>query len=169
MWRRIVAVLAVVGFLSLAVMAAGGAYLVLKTYKPEKVDKGLQQELSALGVTLGQSTREQVIARFGPPEKERDETLSTVLDYPSQKLLCRIDKRTGTLEWIEYSSPQLATAKGLKVGATYSAIVDTYGVPTSVTPLSTGTRVRYQFGMAFVLEFSLNQSQHVTQIILFKA
>jgi hypothetical protein len=169
MWKRIVAVLAIIGFLSLVAGAAGVGYFSLKTFKPEKVDTGLQQELSAPGVVLGKSTRDEVVARFGPPEQERQETLSTVLEYPSKKLLLRVDKASGLLGWVEYSSGVLATAKGIKVGSTYDAVVEAYGLPATVTPLSGGARVRYQFGMAYILEFLLDKSQRVTRIAFFKA
>lgn len=167
--KKVIIGLAIFGLLSMIGLAAALSFLALRTLKPEKVDHGLQRELSALGVTVGKSTQAEVVARFGAPEQERQETLSTVLAYPSRGLLVRMGKQSGVLEWVEFTSGEFATAKGIKVGATYQSLVDTYGLPSSVTPLSGSTRVRYQFGLAYMLEFTLNKENQVTRVAFFKA
>jgi len=164
MWRVIVSAFAVFGMLCLVAGIAALGYMAVKTVKPEKVNKGLQQELSALGLTLGAATRAEVVARFGEPEQERQETLSQVLEYPSRGLLVRLNRTTGTLNWYEFTSAAFATARGVQVGATYQQILDAYGTTPYVTPLTGGTRVRYHYGVAYVLEFLLNKEGKLTKV-----
>lgn len=165
--RRILVSLAIIGILSvLGVMAVAG-FLAVRTLRPELVDAGLRQELARVG--LGEATRDTLTARYGQPEQERDETLSTVLAYPSGGLLLRVGKTSGALEWFETTSTIFATEKGIKLGSTYEQILDAYGKPQSVTPLTGGTRVRYQYGMVYMLEFWLVRGGGVERIVFFKA
>ena len=167
MWKRIVAAFAAFGLLCLLGTIVAVGYMAVRTLKPETVNKGLQRELTALGLTVNEATLADVVARFGPPERTREETLSQVLEYPSKGLLLRVNKTSGKMDWYEFTSPAFATAGGVRVGATFQQIRDVYGPTRYVTQLSTGTRVRYHYGVAYVLEFQLNTDGKLTKVAFF--
>jgi hypothetical protein len=168
MGKKLLVALAVFGVLCLLGGAAAVGYLALHTLKPDLVDKGLQKEMGIAGLTMGASTEQDLLAKYGEPDERKDETLNHVYVYEERGLLFRIDRASGKLEWVQVTGPDVATAKGIKVGATYDQILDAYGPTNSVALLPTGTRVRYKYGMAYVLEFMLDQSRHITKISFYK-
>ncbi|HYF92076.1 MAG TPA: hypothetical protein VD969_07500 [Symbiobacteriaceae bacterium] len=156
--KKLLWVLAGFGLICLIGSVAAGVFLAVKTLRPELLDSGLQEEMGALGVTVGTSTEVELIARFGEPQQRKQETLSTVYLYHSKGLLFRVDKQTGKLLWYEVTSSEYATARGIRLGATYDQILDAYGATNYVALLPTGTRLRYKYGTAFFLEFWLNKA-----------
>jgi len=167
--KKLLWVLAGFGALCLVGAITAGVLFGLRMLKPELVDDGLQKEMGALGVTVGTSTAEDLAARFGPPEQTKQETLSTVYLYGTKGLLFRVDKQTGKLVWYEITSRQYATARAIRVGATYDEILNAYGSTEYVTLMPTGTRIRYRYGTAFFLEFWLNKAGKVERIAFFHA
>lgn len=165
--KKLLWVFAVLGLLSLLGAIAGVVFFAVRTLKPDLIDTGLQKEMSALGVTLGTATAEDLTARFGAPQQTKQESLSTVYLYSTKGLLFRIDKKTGKLIWYEITAKEYATAKGIKVGATYDDVLDAYGATKYVTLLPSGTRVRYKYGTAFFMEFWLSKVGRVEKIALY--
>lgn len=157
-------------FLLVTVLAAIGAasYMAVKALRPELLQPDLKQEFSVLGLTVGKSNREELLARYGPPARQREETAALVFEYPGKGALFRFDRASGQLIWYEFTSPEFRTGKGITVGATQVEIETAYGRPTRVTPLRSGTRIRYHFGIAYALEFMLDTSGRLTRVTFFK-
>lgn len=157
------------GFGLLCVIGAVTAVVLfgIRMLKPELIDTGLQKEMSALGVTLGTATEADLVARFGPAQQIKQETLSTVHVYTDRGLLFRMDKQSGKLIWQEISSPDHTTARAIRLGSTYDQILNAYGATEYVTLLPSGTRVRYKYGTAFFLEFWLNKANRVEKIAFY--
>jgi|GEM_PF-4135029 len=169
MWKRILAILAAIGLLAVLGGAVLVAYIAVGTVKPDLVNHDLRREFAFAGLTVGESTMQDVLATFGVPQREYREPLSLRYEYPSKGLLLRIGVASGRVEWYEFSSSQYATAKGVKVGAPFTAVTDAYGKPSSVTPLASGTRVRYHYGIAYTLEFWLDRDGKLARVAFFKS
>lgn len=162
--KKVLWVLAGFGLLCLVGAVVAVVFLGIRMLKPEIVDTGLQNEMRALGVTLGTATEADLVAHFGPAQQIKQETLSTVHVYSDQGLLFRIDKKSGRLIWQEITSKAHATARGIRLGSTYDEILNAYGATEYVALLPAGTRVRYKYGTAFFLEFWLDKTQRVDKI-----
>ena len=148
---------------------AGVAIVVMNMVKPELARPELRHEFTIGGLTIGKSTKEEMVARYGAPAREIVSTRSTTYEYPDLGLILQIGNATGKLDWYEITSDQFATSKGITVGATLEQIKLAYKKPTEVTPLDGQTRVRYFFGIAYALEFWLNNEGKATRILFFQA
>lgn len=157
----------VLGLTLLALLGAG--LLLAALFRPELFDSGLRQELSFTGATLGQSSRADLLARFGPPDQERQESLSAVLQFHEAGLLLRIDHATDRLLWCEVTGPRFATARGVRIGSTQAQVLSAYGRPSEVALLREGARLRYRFGLVYTLEFWLDRQQRVERIAFYRA
>ncbi|MDF2629010.1 MAG: hypothetical protein K0R39_2841 [Symbiobacteriaceae bacterium] len=167
--KKLLWVLSSFGLLCLVGGVAALVFFGIRMLKPEMVDTGLQKEMTVLGVTLGTATEADLVARFGPAQQVKQETLSTVHVYTEQGLMFRVDKKSGKLIWQEINSEAHATARGIRPGSTYDQILNAYGATKYVTMLPTGSRVRYKWGTAFSLEFWLNKAQRVEKIAFYHA
>lgn len=156
------------GLAILLSLMLGGGYLGVSLLRPELFRADLRREFSLYDLTLGESTQHQVKANLGEPHRERHESLSILYEYPSLGLSLRIGQLSGVLEWYEVRSDQFTTARGVRVGNSMTTITAAYGKPTEVTALPDAARVRYIFGIAYVLEFWLNNRQQVERIAFYR-
>jgi hypothetical protein len=156
------------GLTMLLCLILGGGYLSVSLLRPELVRPDLRREFSLYQLTLGESTESQVRDHLGEPDRERRESLSILYEYASLDLSLRLGLDSGVLEWYEIRSDQFATARGVRVGDRFTAITEAYGKPTEVTPLPDSSRVRYIFGMVYVLEFWLDNLQRVERIAFYR-
>lgn len=157
------------GAVILLLAITGAVLLVVDMKRPELARPDLRHEFTVGGLTIGESTKEDMLARYGPPGREIVATRSTTYEYPDLGLILQIGNQSGRLDWYEITSSQFATSKGITVGATLDQIKLAYRDPTEVTPLDGETRVRYFFGVAYALEFWLDSGGRATRIVFFQA
>ncbi len=164
MWKKALLLLGVLILLG----ALALAYLATAMMKPELLRPEIRREFTIAGLAVGKATRQELIALHGPPEREVAERRTTVYRYPSRGLAFRMENETGQLIWYELRSPDYATGQGITVGASFDQIRAAYGKPTEVTPTPGGARVRYTYGMAYVLEFRLGPDMRVRSVTFFR-
>lgn len=165
MWKG---VLLTLGLLLLAALGAA-ALAVFLSLHPEAAQPDLRQEFAVIGVAVGQAGEAEIVARFGPPGRQRSEHAGAVYEYPDRGLLLRTGRPDGRLIWYEFTSPALVTAKGVRIGATLPEVMKAYGSAAETASVAGRIRLRYTYGTAYALEFYFGTGRRVERVVFFKA
>ncbi len=161
MWKGLmIGALVLVGTLGL---------LALRLFQPALFDPALRREFAVTGLAVGQATRAEMLARFGDPVREMQESAAAVYEYPAQGLLLRIDSATGRLIWYEITTPAFPTGRGVRVGASLSEIRAAYGSGGVLARFTGRARLRFAYGTAYALEFWLGEQDRLKRIVFYQA
>jgi hypothetical protein len=153
------AVILLLGLILIGLLAAG--WFAVKIMRPEWLSRTLRAELAALPVGLGQADEAAVRASFGRPTTERRGADSFMLQYPGISL--RLAEPGMKLQWVEVTSADRATGKGVRVGYPWLELMSRYGRADEVTPFKDGFRYRYRWGMRYTLDFWVNNLGQITK------
>jgi len=158
------------GLLVAALLLLGLAgWLVIRTLRPGLFDSSLRREYAVTGLVVGSATRSDMVARYGHPGRERREAATTLYEYPALGLLFRMDNATGLLIWYEVTAPEFPTARGVRVGAPLGEISAAYGSGGAMVRFPGRARLRYAYGVAYALEFWLNDRDRLERIVFYRA
>jgi hypothetical protein len=153
------AILVLLGLFLTGLLVAG--WFAVKIMRPEWLSPTLRAELAALPAGLGQADEAAVRASFGRPTSERSGPDSLMLQYPGISL--RLAEPGMKLQWVEVTSADRATGRGVRVGFPWLELMSRYGRADEVTPFKDGFRYRYRWGMRYTLDFWVDSMGRVAR------